>query len=458
MNLLLSITVLLILSPLFLYFDREVSTIVVFALLLFTWAIKVLRRKREASTGLQAIALAFIVFSGISGTMSLVRGDRALDVLNDLVPAVEMYVGFRLGATIEISRARFQRWTSIILPVVLARGIWHLILIFTGQRLASLEETLPFATISGLTYVRPIDPLMGLAASLSFVLYLCGIHRKLSLTVMAVTSVVCLLGMTRAEWAATAVCLSASMCFMRQKKAGKVVIAGAIATLAIYVLTLFTPDLVDVTKARLIQHTIEQVNDSGSDEGRLRLLEYRTAFDKFTDAPLLGNGVGSNFRTAVFNGYKTQFAVIHDFYLNLLADEGALGILLFCTVIVVAVRLGVASARLPRSREEYVLAICAMAALLWWGILLSMHPIYSAYHLTVVIGALYGAMLATKRGAYAVAAGSAGVLFAPYDSAIGRQQLPGTIMVRRIAGAYSFYRVRTGKDAHYRRLQYFRGQ
>ncbi|MFZ0338969.1 MAG: O-antigen ligase family protein [Terracidiphilus sp.] len=407
------------------------STIVVFALLLSMWVIKVVSRKREASTGLQAIALAFIVFSGISGIMSLVRGYRALDVLNDLVPALEIYIAFRLGASISFSSKRVQRCIAIALQMILARGIWHLILIFTGQKLASLEETLPWATVSGLTYVRPIDPLMGLAASLAFVLYLSGFHRKLSLAVFAVTSVVCLLGMTRAEWIATVFCICMGVLFMRGNKARKVVIAGLAASIAIYMLTLYVPDLAEATETRLIQHTIEQVSNSDNDEGRLRFLEYRTALDKFTDAPLIGNGVGSNFRTAVFNGYKVKFAVIHNFYLNLLADGGALGIVLFCAVVIPAVKLSVTTARSATSRLEQALAMCAMTALVWWGILISMHPIYSAYHLTVVIGALYGVMLAVRRAASAQAARSDRLLFAN-GSVFLLRNMQATTMCQRV--------------------------
>jgi hypothetical protein len=440
-NALLFITVLFILSPPFLYLGREMSTIIVFVLLLVTWITKVLGKKHEISTGLQTITLIFILFSFLSAIMSLVKGNRPLDVLNDLVPALEMYVAFRLGAAVRVSGKHYHRVTAVVLQVVLARGIWHLIVIFTGQKLVSLEETLPWATVSGLTYVRPIDPLMGLAASLAFVLYLCGIHRKLSLAVMAVSSVVCLLGMTRAEWAATAVCMFAGMCFIRRKKARKVIIAGSVGAIAIYVLTLFTPDLVDATKARLIQHTIEQVNDPDNDEGRLRFLEYQTALNRFIDAPIVGNGVGSNFRTAVFNGYSVQFAVIHNFYLNLLANEGALGMLLFVSVIVIAIRMGMAVARSAMSRVEYALATCAMIAMLWWGILLFMHPIYSAYHLTVAIGALYGAMLTVRRGTYPAVISYGGALFAN-TPAFG-QRAPGRIMARRIAFEGSSYTVRT---------------
>jgi hypothetical protein len=432
---LLLITILLIVSPPFLYIDRVASTIVVFALLALMWVIKALNRRQEAQTGLQAVALAFIVFAGVNAVMSLVKGNRALNVLNDVVPGLEIYIAFRLGATVEFSRTLLRRRIPLILQMILARGIWHLVLIFTGQELTppvtrADDPHIPWVTLSGLTYVRPIDPLMGLAASVAFVLYLCGVHRRLSLAVMGVSSVVCLLGMTRAEWAATAVCMCVGVCFMRQNRTRKLVIAGAAATATLYILTLFIPDLGDVTKARLIQQTIEQVQAPDNDLARVRFLEYQTAFDKFTDAPLLGNGLGSNFRTSVFDGYKFQFEVIHNFYLNLLANEGALGIVLFCAVVFVAVRISVAIARSARSRIERALGMSAMTALLWWGILLSMHPIYSAYHVTVVIGSLYGVMLAARRSACIPVARSNRLLLTR-GAIFRRRQMPRVVMARR---------------------------
>jgi hypothetical protein len=288
----------------------------------------------------------------------------------------------------------------IILISVCIRAAWQLLLTFSGYYVIPpiypRDDSLhALVSIGNLTYFRLIDPVCGMFFALSLVLYFCGVHRRLSGVTATLCGAVSVLGLTRSEWLATLSVLCLSLWFSRKQKIVRtVVFATAGALVLVYLLLVVSPDFLEFAQERFVNRTIEQVTGQGDEYGQLRILEIYSSVEKFKEAPLLGHGLGSELGSEVDYGSDLIFVTLHNYYLNWMATTGLLGLTLFAWMIYRVSKFSLALVRISRTDLSKGISLCAMGSLLWWGIFMAFMAIYSAYHVTVIIGAAYGMAVA----------------------------------------------------------------
>ncbi len=384
--------VLFVVSPLPLHLTRLAAAALVYVLLGAAW---LLRQGERAKTKVERPALLLLMFLVVSGSVAAFSGNQWREVLSEIIPPSEVFLCFILVSRIQFDGARANKWLRWILGAALVRAAWQLVLTAAGSYIippiygVEGQFTEP-VTIGNLTYVRLIDPVCGLFVALAFILYLRGIERRLSFAVMAFCGATSLLGLTRSEWLASLAVVSMALWFSRGVMLRRAaVVAGAVA-LSAYLLVVASPDFSGFIKERLVDYTAQQIEDPRDELSALRILEVYTAAEKFEQAPLLGHGLGSGFGTEVSDGRGPLFVVIHNYYLNFLANGGLVGVCLLGWVAYRAAKLGFALYGRARSEIARAISLCALGSLLWWSVFVAFEPIYSSYHVTLLVGSFYG--------------------------------------------------------------------
>lgn len=397
MKALLLILVVFVTSPMSLHLARLPAAIVVLLLVGGAWALQSGQRTR---TTIDAVAFIFLLFSAINGVVSGLSGNPWREVLNELMPVAEVYFCFGLVSRIGWDEAKAGKFLRVVLISVCVRAAWQLLLTFTGYFIIPPiyppdDKLHALVSIGNFTYVRLIDPICGMFFALSLVLYFSGIQPRLAAITASMCGLVSVLGLTRSEWLATLSVLCLSLWFGRKQKFVRgIVLAGAGGFAAVCMLLLVSPDFSEFAEQRFVSHTIQQVSDQGNELAELRVLEVYSSLEKFREAPLFGHGLGSEFGTVIDTGSELQFITLHNYYLNWMATTGVVGMILFGWMIYAASRLSVALVRGSKTDLSRALSLCAMGSLLWWGIFMAFNAIYSAYHVTVIIGSAYGLAVA----------------------------------------------------------------
>jgi O-antigen ligase len=411
------LTILFIVSPLSLYFSRLSSLLVVFGLIAALWLFILVSNFsiRRVPTPVDIASAVFLGYLSLNCIVSLVLGHPINNTIAEIVAPLQMYLCFQGAKRIEVSREVVGALLKWMLIFAIARAAWE---IFTTLTLVHLPapiygslDKIPLGVIGRFVYERPFDPVSGMMFAVALMLYAFGIERRLALLAAIVTAVVLILGMTRSEWIAGIAAI-----FIATLYAGELAKAARIfAVIGLVLATefFFSPDLRQALSDRLITQTVDQITlseqitspgaaspgeaaSSGqatpprNHVGALRILEFRTAFNEFKTAPLFGHGLGSSFGTEVsYDGEDPSLIQLHNSYLNLLASAGIVGISLLL-IALLKVRqfllLGL------RHSDRYVRALfCTGAGMLaWYGVFMGFQPIYSAYHLPVLIGTIWG--------------------------------------------------------------------
>jgi O-antigen ligase len=394
---LLLILVLSVVSPVFLHLTRLTSCLVVAALLAAAYVQRVPRRFKPK---LETYSLLFLLFMVANATIAVLCGNHWLDALDELVPIGEVFACFALTSRIRFDERKVLKWLRWILWFILARASWQLILIFLGNPIippiyGQVDRSQVQVAISNFVYVRPIDPVVGLFVAIAFILYLFGVHRRLAIAVMGVAGTVSLLGLTRSEWIGSAACFVMALAFSgRQKLLRQVSLAFLTIAIGLYALILAVPGFGSFIENRLIDYTVQQIENPANELQELRILEFSTAKEKFEQAPFFGQGLGSNFGTVVFNGENLEFLQFHDYYLNLLSETGLVGLLMLIFLVSRAAKLAIRMYRACVWDLQRAVVLCGLGSLLWWGIFFAFQPIYSSYHVTVIVGIFFGMALA----------------------------------------------------------------
>jgi O-antigen ligase len=345
--------------------------------------------------------------------------------MNELVPVSEMYGCFWLATHIKYSHRDVQRLVLLVLILVAARGLWQLGYFVLGKAdllipPIKVAEEWSAEDVSGYSFTRLIDPVSGIHVAVAFALYWSaarGALRFVTLMTMGIGTAVLILGMIRAEWIGTVVCIA--LVIVRGKRLGSRTLRHLLPALGILLicwtgLALFfqrvSLDLGDILVGRLFTYTQEQLFAPRDSLQVLRFLEVATVTDAFKSAPLFGHGLGNELGTVVSNGGSYEFVVVHNYYLNMLGNAGLTGILLLaylaCRVLQTTRKL-LTVAEYPMQRA-YILM--ATVGLIWYGILLGFQPIFSAYHIPSLLGIYLGIGVSSIQGA---------------DSDPGEQRVPG---------------------------------
>jgi O-antigen ligase len=411
------LTMLFIVSPLSLYFNRLSSLLVVFGLIAASWLFILVPdfSIRRVPTPIDLACGIFLGYMSLNCIVSLVLGHPVNNTIAELVAPLQMYLCFQSAKRIELSKETVGALLKWMLIFATARAGWQ---IFTTLTLIHLPapiygrlDKIPLGVIGRFIYERPFDPVSGMMFAVALMLYAFGIERRLSLLAAIVTAVVLILGMTRSEWIAGIVAI-----FIATFYAGELAKAARIFTVIGLVLAtnfLFFPDLHQALSDRFITQTVDQITSSeqitprgaalpgqAASSGQttpekspvraLRILEFHTAFDEFKTAPLFGHGLGSSFGTEVsYDGKDLIFVQLHNSYLNLLASAGIVGISLLLIALLKVRQFLLFGLR---HADRYVRALFCIGAgmLAWYGVFMGFQPIYSAYHLPVLIGTVWG--------------------------------------------------------------------
>jgi O-antigen ligase len=134
-----------------------------------------------------------------------------------------------------------------------------------------------------------------------------------------------------------------------------------------------------------VDYTAQQIFEPQDELQQLRFLELGTALKAFDSSPTFGTGLGSALDTPVLTEDGWTFVIIHNSFANMLASIGLVGMALMLYVVWKAWRLLV---RYNHPKSPYLLA--GFLALIWYGTFMAFQPIYSVYHLPVIVGFLYG--------------------------------------------------------------------
>jgi hypothetical protein len=404
----LAVLVLTIASPFFLYLDRVRSTLVVEALIAGACLIVVsgsCHIRNSVANPLAVSAFLFCSYVVANGVWAIHSGNDPWFAANELIPVVEMYVCYWLALRFRISPTAVRNLLGLTLAAVAARGAWQLLLFATGNagslvppvfERAELADTV----IDGASYTKLIDPIQGLGfvMALVFVLVLPASRlRRLAIVTVAVTGAVQVLSLERAEWIATLLSFAAVMYVLKSRAtraffrtAAVLVPCAALALLVSITLKKDSLSLGEILRTRTVDFTEQQLFDPRNTLQAVRLLEFGTALDAFASSPLAGQGMGRDLRTEVFDGYSVILVPIHNYYLNLLANAGLIGVGLLGYLALRVARVLRTRYRSARSAFDRSLILGSFAALLWYAIFMAFHPVYSAFHLPAFLGCYLG--------------------------------------------------------------------
>jgi O-antigen ligase len=411
------LTILFIVSPLSLYFNRLSSLLVVFGLIAASWLCILVPDLsiRRVPTPIDFASGVFLGYMSLNCIVSLALGHPVNDTVADVVAPLEMYLCFQIAKRVHVSKEIVGALLKWILILATARAAWQvfatLTLIHLPVPIYGPLDKIPLGVIGRFIYERPFDPVSGMMFAVALMLYVFGIERRLSLLAAIVTAVFLILGMTRSEWIAGIVAIFIAAFYAGEL--GKAVRIFAVIGLVLTADFFFFPDLQQALSDRLITQTVEQITSSeqltssgvaspgqiasssqtapGKNPVRaLRILEFRTAFNEFKTAPIFGHGLGSSFGTEVsYDGKDLTFVRLHNSYLNLLANAGLIGVGLLL-VVMLKVRQFLLLGVRHTDRDVRALFCIGAGMLAWYGIFMGFQPIYSAYHLPVLIGTVWG--------------------------------------------------------------------
>jgi hypothetical protein len=405
--------ILLVVSPFFLYLNRIRSATVMLLLLAGTIAVGFLkgeaRMQPVVRTRIDRAAFVFAAYMAVNCLLGILNGNDGSSGLNELAPVVELYVCFWLAVRMSFSEKTIRTILTLTLVAVGTRAAWQLLLFVAGRAgsiippVYDTSEQAEFVADVGFRIVRLLDPVSCLHVAAAFALLVSsgvGESRRLVITTFVLTGAVLILSLERAEWLATIVCVLVILYLCKQNRVATVLRLGL--SLAVIIVTFvalswffqkLSLDLDEVFLDRMIGYTQEQLLDPQNSLQELRLLEYSTIGRAFSTAPVFGHGLGANLGTDVFDGSSQRFVPIHNYFLNLLANAGLVGIGLFAYL---AFAAGTTLVRLYLSAESSFkrgLTLYSIVALLWYAVFVSFHPIYSAYHIPALLGFYVGVAL-----------------------------------------------------------------
>jgi O-antigen ligase len=403
-----TLLVFFIASPISLYLDRVAATVVVFALIGAAIATQLVRNngrlQSRAGRRISHAAFLFLAYMTLNAAWSISRGIPWNAALNELVPVYEMYGCFWLATHMKYDYKDAQRLLCFVLLIVAARGLWQVVYFFLGKA-DVLIPPIKTATdwgaeeISGYSFTRLFDPLPGVHVAIAFALFWTaarGAMRSITLLAMGVGTAVLILGLTRSEWIGTLLCIALVVVSGKKLTSGlrHVALAFGILLITGTVLSLFfqrmSLDLGEIMAARAFTYTQEQLSASDDSLQALRFLEVATATDAFKSSPVFGAGLGSDLQTQVSDGTASSFVVIHNYYLNLLANAGLTGALLLVFLVGTVWWTLRQIPRTPENSFQLACAVVASAGLVWYGILVCFQPIFSAYHIPSLLGIYLG--------------------------------------------------------------------
>lgn len=362
----------------------------------------------RAQLPLHSAAICFVSYMVANCAVSIQSGNKWFEASSELVPILEIFACYMLAANLRITNRSAKLLLVVSLLLVTSRAALQLIL-FADRQFSSLASPLYDASdwdwgsyeFNGVWFIRLIDPVSGLFVALAFAI-LCagarGVLRTNAIVVSVVTASVSLLGLMRSQWLASSVCIVATLYMLRTRIRslihGLLVFCGvALAVIVVLSLSLQISSLSirDLLLGRAVDYTRQQVFDPQNSMQMLRLLEIGTAWRAFETSPIFGHGLGSGIGTAIANPRSTiDFTTIHNYYLNLAANAGlvGLGLLAFLGLrIAKSVRSLIKSAR---SDVERIFVLASVVGLFWYAVLMAFEPFYSTYHIAGLLGILWG--------------------------------------------------------------------
>ena len=406
-----------IVSPVSLYFDRVLSTLVVFALIGGSWLVFKLRGDGQCPSKIagkiRGAAFGFLAYMTLNGVWSILHGTDARAALNELVPVYEMYACFWLTTRLGWSEQKARQLILVILACVAARGLLQLGYFAVGKAdllIPPIKAAGEWSAddVSGYSFTRLIDPVSGLHVAIAFIVYWSGVGARLrvvSLLALATATSVLILGLMRSEWLGTAVCIALVLGWSRRRASRvlrQVVVVLGVLALSWVSLSLFfekvSLNLGEMLSDRLISYSREQMFNPQNSLQILRLLEIETLRTAFVSAPLFGHGLGTLSGTVVSNGSDSQFVVFHNYYFGLIANAGAIGIGLLIFVVWRVSRSLRSLSGLAESPVQRACMLTAMAGLVWYGIFMGFQPILSAYHIPSLLGVYLGLAVSLADG------------------------------------------------------------
>ncbi|HEX2775341.1 MAG TPA: O-antigen ligase family protein [Candidatus Acidoferrales bacterium] len=402
-------------SPFFLYLDRQQSTVLVAGLIagaiglfIFGWD----SSENRPRTQLDKAAFFFVTYMALNCISSVYRGNNWLPVLNEFIPIAEMYAAYWLASRIPFNRKHAQQLLIFVLALVAARATWQLALFFAGKADTITPPVYKSADramipLFGVWFVRLIDPLLGLHVGASLAIFLAspvGFVRRLAAFTLAATGCALVLSFERAELLAAIVCVLVVLYFRRKQLLKIYARLAIILVVSVVGLTLlgslfkgFSVGLADVLIARMIDYTRQQLFDPQNSLQQLRLLELVTVKNAFVSAPLVGLGLGSGVGTDVFGGTGTEYVPIHDYFLGLLANSGLVGFGLLTYLVYQTFRRLLFIHRTSQSSFERSWVTFSVVSMVWYGIFVAFHPVFSAYHIPALLGVYVGVTISMAR-------------------------------------------------------------
>lgn len=400
-----------VVSPVALYLTRFQTTAVVLVGISGVLLASAMTGAEKASSNawreILRAATVFLVYMAANCLLSILQGNKWHLAFGELIPVLETYACFWLATRLVSTEKSARTLLASVLILVAIRAALQLVLFVLGKSDALIpliydpsEQANAEYFAEGLSFVRPIDPVAGLHACIAFTLFLVlppGKLRRFAIVTAGVTSAVSILGLFRSEWIASFVCMAVVLYITRDRLKGlrKSLLSALAVLIAAFALLWFvfarqSIQLGDLLSNRIFDYTEQQAFDPQNSLQALRILELSTVSDAFRSAPIFRHGLGSGFGTMVSAGGSEEFVIFHNFYFNLLADAGLVGVILLFLLAEKVIRLLLslyASAESPLTRG---LLLISVVGLLWQAIYSGFEPILLAYHIPILLGVYLG--------------------------------------------------------------------
>jgi len=400
----------LLCSPATLYLDRNVASLIVFPIialgcLSLLWTIEL-----DYLTGWSSL---FAVYVFCNGLLSFALfNHQVTEVVGALTPVLECWACFQIGKKCNYSTEKaFSLW-QLALWFVLMRASLQLCLFFSnhadllhypiykgaGQNGQYFE---PLFNVAGWRVQRLIDPVCCAFVIPGLILFP-KLRRLAKLTLLS-TLGVSLLSFMRAAWIGSVGALSY---FAAKSGTLKRLIFWGILTLAVFGAASAYFGIGLNLYDRVFTYTETQIFNPAYSLQQLRFLEYRTAWDALSKDFLFGSGLGGRLGTWVTDALgKSEWVLIHNYWLDLFAEIGLVGLFLFFGVLD-GIRCWLRSSYQTGNTK---LILAAMTLFIWYGVFVAFQPIYATYHIPA-LGALFLGMANSR---------STTVLTAPNQSPSG---------------------------------------
>lgn len=386
------ILLLFVLSPISLYPDRTNSSITTFSLLFLS----LITSHRQIPRGrIHRTSDLFVLFMTANCAIGILLGNYWVNAITELVPILEFYFCFEITSRYTASDSSTKGVLELSMILVSLRAGWQLLMISLGHSVVPPaysdvgEDFSPSTAIGEFQFIRPIDPISGMHFVISFTLLSYLVFPKLSALVLTLTGGLVSIGLLRGEWIATLFCIAVvTLLTLRRTSWRSIKILMGIF-IALVVCSLVFSGFWQTMTERLIEYTIEQFTSSDNSLQALRRVEWLTAWEGFESSPLFGHGLGSMLSTAVFEGKNLQFVYIHNYFLNVIASSGILGVLFLLVLSSRALRMLHSAWKMSSSEMTEVMTLCSGTAYIWFGLVMVFHPFYT-YHVPVVLGTYFG--------------------------------------------------------------------